>query len=166
MPVPPGGGKAGCPAARCSSHCRTADSAEAEPPAGLERGQLVPLGPVDDRPSLKPSASASSRAVTNRSRPTRRPPSDERKVDFEVTLSTGKTHTLVESTGTTKHAEDALGAFLQRRGLAHSGDWIMGYPCCDDLRSSQPVVLLSQVCLRNGSWKSARRDRSVPRRLT
>jgi hypothetical protein len=41
-----------------------------------------------------------------------------------VTLSTGKTHTLVASTGTKKHAEGALDAFLQRVGLPYSGDWV------------------------------------------
>jgi hypothetical protein len=46
-----------------------------------------------------------------------------------VTLSTGKTHTLVESAGTKEHAQNALDAFLQRVGLPYSGDWVEADHC-------------------------------------
>lgn len=42
----------------------------------------------------------------------------------ELELSNGATHKLLESSGTEKHAQDSLDAFLQRQGLPYSGDWV------------------------------------------
>ncbi len=46
------------------------------------------------------------------------------KWTVEVTLNTGATHTLLKSTGTKEHAQEALSEFLTAVGLFYSGKWI------------------------------------------